>query len=73
MSSHVNSGAEISTRWKTRQLQTKLPETAATEIAALSVLARRVNKVMMTADASGNSKISHGNELLVVKFKTSGS
>jgi hypothetical protein len=29
-----------------------------------------VNKVMIAADANGRSKISHGSEVLVVKFKT---
>src|SRR5689334_7460505 len=69
MSSQVNSGAEMSSRTKTRQLQIKLPKTAAIEIIALSVLARRVNNVITAADASGISKISQGNELLVVKVK----
>ena len=55
---------------KTAQLQTKLPRTAATEIAALRVLERRVNKVMIAADANGRSKISQGSEMLVVKLKT---
>lgn len=52
---------------KTRQLQMKLPATARIEIAALNVLKRRVNNVMIPAEMSGRSKISHGSELLVVK------
>ena len=71
MSNQVNSDAEISILVNTTQLQKKLPSTAAIEIPALSVLNRRVNNVMIAADASGSSKISHGSELLVVKFKIS--
>lgn len=71
ISSQVNSGAEISILTKTRQLQMKLPSTAAIEIAALNVFDRRVNRVMIAAEISGRSKISHGSELLVVKFKIS--
>ena len=72
MSIQLSSGAEMSILVKRAQAQTKLPTTAATEIAALRVLERRVNKVMIAADANGRSKISHGSELLVVKFKTLG-
>lgn len=68
MSSHINSGVEISILVKTMQLQTKLPSTASTEIAALKVLDRRVNKVIIVADVSGKSRIIHGSELLVVNF-----
>ena len=71
MSSQVKSGVEMSILMKTKQLQTKLPSTARIDIAALNVFDRRVNKVMTAADISGRSKISHGSELLVVKFKIS--
>jgi hypothetical protein len=53
------------------QLETKLPSTASTEIAALKVLDRRVSNVIIVADASGKSRIIHGSKLLVVKFKIS--
>jgi hypothetical protein len=67
MSIQVNSGAEISTLPKIAQLQTKLPITAATEIALLIFFQRRVNKVMTPAELSGRSNANHGSKLLVVK------
>ena len=67
MSIQVNSPAEMSTLPKIAQLQTKLPRTAATEIALLMCFQRRVNKVMTPADPSGRSKANHGSKLLVVK------
>ena len=71
MSSQVKSGVEMSILMKTKQLQTKLPSTARIDIAALIVFDRPANRVMTAADISGRSKISHGSELLVVKFKIS--
>jgi hypothetical protein len=67
ISIQVNSAAEMSTLPKIAQLQTKLPRTAATEIALLIFLQRRVNKVMTPAEPSGRSSASHGSKLLVVK------
>ena len=49
----------------------KLPPTAATEMNALSVFARLVNRVIAAAEISGNINVYHGSELLVVKFKIS--
>src|SRR5437868_9299857 len=67
MSIQVNSGAEMSTLTKIAQLQTKLPRTAATEMALLISFQRRVNKVMTPAEPSGRSKANQGSKLLVVK------
>ena len=67
MSIHANSGAEMSALPKIAQLQTKLPITAATEIALLIVFQRRANKVMTPAELSGRSKANHGSKLSVVK------
>jgi hypothetical protein len=50
------------------QLQRKLPRTAAIEIAALTVLNRRVNNVIVAAEINGSSKISHGSKLFVVNL-----
>src|SRR6266404_7249995 len=69
MSIQVNSGAEMSVRAKTKQLHTKLPTTAPTEMKALTSFHRRVNKVITAADASGISKTIHGSKLLVVNLK----
>jgi hypothetical protein len=55
---------------KTAQLQRKLPRTAATEIAALTVLDRRVNNVIAAAEANGRSNTNQGSKVLVVNFKT---
>ncbi len=67
ISIQVNSPAEMSTLPKIAQLQTKLPRTAATEIALLIFFQRRVKKVMTPAEPSGRSKANHGSKLLVVK------
>src|ERR1700737_618192 len=67
MSIQVNSGAEMSTLTKIAQLQTKLPRTAAIEMALLISFQRRVNKVMTAAEPSGRSKAGQGSKLLVVK------
>src|SRR5438270_10137551 len=69
MSIQANSGAEMSMRTKMKQLQTKLPRTAAIEMKPLTFFQRRVNKVMTAAEASGSSKTNHGKKLLVVNFK----
>src|SRR6266568_2261963 len=71
MSIHVKSAAEMSTFPKIRQLQTKLPRTAATEIALLIFFQRRVNKEITPAEVSGRSKTNHGSKLLVVKVISS--
>src|SRR5260370_10171221 len=67
MSIHMNSGAEMSTLTKIAQLQTKLPRTAAIEMALLTFFQRRVNKAMTAAETSGRSNANHGSKLLVVK------
>src|SRR5438105_15664183 len=69
MSIQANSGAEMSMRTKMKQLQKKLPRTAAIEIKPLMFFQRRVNKVMTAAEASGSSKTNHGRKLFVVNFK----
>jgi hypothetical protein len=66
---HVSSGAEMSVLVKIAQLQRKLPRTAATEIAALTVLNRRVNSVIAAAEANGSTKTNQGSKVLVVNFK----
>ena len=63
MSIQLNCGAEISGAAKTRQPQTKLPRTAATEIKLLKVLQRRLSNVIAAALISGNNKATHGSEL----------
>src|SRR6266487_1925377 len=70
MSIHVKSAAEMSSFPKIRQLQTKLPRTAATEIALLIFFQRRVNKEIPPAEVSGRSKTNPGSRLLIVKVKT---
>src|SRR5260370_32119842 len=67
MSIQVNSAAEMSTLPKIAQLQTKLPITAATEIALLIFFQRRVNKLMTPAEPSGRSNANHGSKLVMVK------
>src|ERR1700730_17356449 len=69
MSIQVNSGAEMSILLKIAQLQRNLPTTAAIEIPLLMFFQRRVNRVMITADANGSSKMNHGSNVLVVKVK----
>src|SRR5205814_10445996 len=69
MSIQANSGAEMSIRTKMKQLHTKLPRTAATEIKLLTFFQRRENKVMTAAEPSGISKTNHGSRLFVVNFK----
>src|SRR5712664_2531055 len=67
MSIQANSAAEMSAFPKIRQLQTKLPTTAATEMKPLMSFQRRVNNVITPAEVSGRSKTNHGSKLLVVK------
>ena len=55
---------------KIAQLQRKLQTTAATEIAELRSLNRRVTSVIVAADAKGSSNTNHGSKVLVVNFKT---
>ena len=69
MSIQGNSSAEMSAFPKIKQLHTKLPRTAATEMKLLMSFQRRVNKVMTPAEVSGGSKTNHGSKLLVVKVK----
>src|SRR6266478_9605857 len=57
---HLNSGAERPFCSKTKQLQRKLPRTAATEIKLLNAFNRRVNKVMAPAETSGKSRTIQG-------------
>src|SRR6266568_4192803 len=61
----VNSGAETDDRAKTKQLQMKLPRTAATEIKLLSALNRSANKVITVAEMSGSSNAYHGSMLFM--------
>src|SRR6266403_5640152 len=70
MSIQVNSGAEMSVCAKTKQLHTKLPRTAATEMKALKFFQWRVNNVITAAEPSGSSKTVQGSKLLVVNLKT---
>ena len=56
----VNSGAEIPDCVKIKQLQTKLPSTANTEIAALTFRKRCVNSVIITALNSGVRRMIQG-------------
>jgi hypothetical protein len=51
-----------------RQLQTKLPRTAAIEMKLLKPFHRRVNKVIAAAEINGSSKTAQGSELLTVKL-----
>ena len=67
---HISSGAEMSILVKMAQLQRKLPTTAATEIAELRFLNRRVSKEIVAADARGSSNTNHGSRVLVVNFET---
>src|ERR1700736_3999708 len=60
-----NSGAERPFCPKIKQLQRKLPRTAATEIKLLNVFNRRVNKVMAPAETSGRRRAYHGSELFM--------
>ncbi len=64
----MTSGVEMSILVKIAQLQRKLPTTAATEIAALTVLYRRVNNVIVAAETSGSSNTHQGSKVLVVNF-----
>src|SRR5437667_1751769 len=57
---HFNPGAERLFRPKIKQLQRKLPRTAATEIKLLNGFNRRVNKVMAPAETSGASRTIQG-------------
>src|SRR5437867_222927 len=57
---HVIWAAELVACVKTKQLQTKLTSTAATEIALLNVFHRSVNSVITAALTSGARRISHG-------------
>ena len=52
----MNSGEEISGCVKIKQLQTKLPRTAAIEKKLLSDFDRRANKVIAAALTSGENK-----------------
>jgi hypothetical protein len=60
MSIQVSSGAEIFGRRKIKQLQAKLPRTAAIETKLLSGFERRMNRVIAIAETSGRSKAYHG-------------
>ena len=63
MSIQLRSGAEILARRKIKQLQTKLPNTAATETKLLSAFDRRKSNVMVVAETSGRSNAYHGSML----------
>jgi hypothetical protein len=65
ISIQLNSTAEIFGCLKIKQLQAKLPSTAATEIKLLNALDRRVNKVIAVAETNGRSKMYHGSGLLM--------
>src|ERR1700681_2016501 len=62
---HFNSGAERPFCPKIKQLQRKLPRTAATEIKLLRALDRRVNNVIRADAKSGRSNASQGSELFI--------
>ena len=68
---HVIWAAELAACAKTKQLQTKLTSTAATEIALLNVFHRSVNSVITPAPPSGASKISHGTIAFICRAKIS--
>src|SRR3954453_3308218 len=55
---HLNSAAGLVERPNTKQLQTKLTSTAATEIRLLNRFHRRVNKVITIALTRGASRMS---------------
>src|SRR6266446_3407941 len=57
---HFHSGAERPFCSKTKQLQRKLPRTAATEIKLLNAFNRRVNKVIAPVETSGRSRTIQG-------------
>jgi len=61
----LNSRAEIPCRVKIKQLQTKLPSTAAIEMKLLSALDRWVNNVIAIAETSGRSNEHHGSMLFM--------
>jgi hypothetical protein len=65
MSIQVNAGAEIFDEMKIKQLQPKLPSTAAIEMKLLSALDRCVNNVIAAALTSGESKTYHGSKLFM--------
>src|SRR3979490_2967831 len=65
MSIHVNWAAEISGRRKIKQLQTKLPRTAATEMKLLNVFDRPVKSTITAAEQSGRSSTYQGSELFM--------
>ena len=50
---------------KMKQLQAKLPRTAATEMKLLNVFDRRVKSVITAAEQSGRSKTYHGSALFM--------
>ena len=61
----VNSGMWMPDWLKIKQLQTKLPITAAIERKLLSAFDLRVNKVIAIAEASGSSNAYHGSMLFM--------
>src|ERR1700682_696090 len=65
MSIHAHGAAEIPGRRKIKQLQTKLPRTAATEMKLLNVFDRRVKSTITAAEQSGRSKTDQGSELFM--------
>src|SRR6266404_5490620 len=65
MSIQVNAGAEVFDEMKIKQLQPKLPSTAATDRKLLSALNRRVNNVIAIAETSGRSNVHHGSKLFM--------
>ena len=67
----VNSGDEMSSFPKIKQLHPKLPRTAAIEMKLLSFFDRRANKVIVPAAINGRSKAHQGTGVLIVKFKIS--
>src|SRR5438034_9954053 len=61
----VDSGTETDGCVKIKQLQTKLPSTAAIETKLLRALNRSVNKVMAAAETSGSSNAYHRSMLFM--------
>jgi hypothetical protein len=66
---HVIWTAELSACAKTKQLQTKLTSTAATDIEPLNAFQRSVNSVMTMALTSGAIRISQGRSDLIAWAK----
>src|SRR5437588_13097122 len=62
---HFSSCAEGPFCPKIKQLQRKLPRTAATEIKLLNAFSRQTNKVLAPAETSGRKRAYHGSALFM--------